>query len=243
LSSGAVVLTRQPQDNAALAAELRARDVDVIELPCIRIAPLADPAPLEREVASLRAHDTLVLTSPAGVDAVASLGRTVECGVAVIGQATALRARRAGMSVVFVAPHHTSAALGRSLPLPDGDVVLARSDLAHGELPRILRERGARVREVIAYRTVAEVSGDTTPLRQALTEGACTIVVLSPSAATALGRALDVAVLRAARFVAIGERTAERIRELIGVEPLIAATTHVRDIADAIAPQPTEVTT
>ena len=237
-----VVLTRRPEDNAPLADALRSRGATVLELPCVRTERLGDTTALERELASLRGDDLLVLTSRAGADAVAGVVRHIPCEVAAVGPATAESARRAGMRVTYTASRADAETLGRELPLPRGDVLLARSDLADGGLPAVLRERGARVREVVAYRTVGEVTGDPAPVRAAFAAGAA-IVVASPSAVAALRNAFGGEILRAASFVAIGPRTARSVRELIGVEPTVARGTDIDALADAIAHRPQEVTT
>ena len=177
------------------------------------------------------------------MDAVAATRRAIPCAVAVVGPATGERARASGLAVAFAASHADSATLGRELPLPSGDVVLARSDLADGDLPMVLRERGSRVREIVAYRTVPAVSGDAHAVRDAIGAGRATIVVASPSAVTALRDALGAAELRTATFVAIGAPTARAVRETIGVHPIIAARTDARAVADAIPREPQEVTT
>ena len=236
----AVVLTRRPDDNAALAAELRGRGLDVIELPCIRTEPLADRSELEREITALRPGDVLVLTSATGAEAVSALGVAVRCSVAAVGPATASRARHAGMNVTFVAPEHTAPALGRMLPIPSGHVVLARADRADGDLPEILRQRGATVRTVVAYRTVAEISGDLTIGRAALARDPV-VVVASPSAVHALRDAFGSPALRRARFVSIGRRTAEAVKDLIGADSAVAADVDVASIANAVTASAQEV--
>jgi uroporphyrinogen III methyltransferase/synthase len=231
-----VILTRRPEDNAALATELRARGREVIELPCVRNEPLADTRALASAIAALSPSDLVVLTSRAGVAAVSvDPSWRIACAVAAIGRATADAARAAGLRVTFVATHADSGTLARELPLPRGEVVLARSDLADDELPARLRERGARVREFVAYRTVPEISGDIGPARDALENGPV-IVVASPSAVEALAGALPLASLQRATFVAIGERTARRVRERIGASAVIATDPDITALLDAIAP-------
>lgn len=234
-----VVLTRRRPDNVALGSELRGRGAGVIELPCVRTDPV-DASQLEDAIRELRARDLLVLTSRTGVDAVArAMPREgVPCGVAAVGEATAERATTVGLRVRFVASRADGRTLGRELPLPRGDVVLARADLADPELPAMLRARGARVREVTAYRTVAEVSGDPQVVRRAMERGPVTIVVASPSAVEALSAAIDAATLRRATFVAVGPRTAERVRQRVGATAIaVADTTDVHAVSRAIVPR------
>lgn len=236
--SRSVILTRAREDNAALGAELRARGLRVIELPCVRTEPLADASALREAIASLMPlDDVLVLTSRAGVDAVAACAGVPRCDVAVIGAATARHARGLSMRVSFVASVANAGALGRELPLPRGEVLLARSDLADPALPAALRGRGARVREVTAYRTVARAAGDVDAARGAIMAGDATVVVASPSAVDALAAAFGAPTARRAGFVAIGERTAEHARRRLGVAPAVAPATDVASLADAIRPR------
>lgn len=240
LSGATVVLTRRPEDNAALGRLLRDRGADVIELPCVRSAPLESTAELRRAIDALDASDLLVLTSRRGADAVVEAcgAAAVRCPAAVVGAATAEHARRLGLRVGFVASHADGRTLGLELPLPEGTVALARSDLADARLPAILRGRGAIVREVVAYRTVAEIAGETTQVARAMDRGPVTIVVASPSAVDALAAA-GAAALQRAEFVALGRRTADRVRERVGVAAIVAAAPDPASVARAI-PLPRE---
>lgn len=235
--SSVAILTRAPEDNAPLAVELRSRGVRVLDVPCVRTEPLADASALRAAIASVAPDDLLVLTSRAGADAVAACARDVRCDVAAVGAATAERARDLGMRVSFVPSAASAGALARELPLPRGEVVLARSDLADASLPRALRERGARVREVTAYRTVARALGDVRAAREAIERGDATVVVASPSAVDALVVALGAEVLRRARLVAIGERTAEHVRGRLGTAATVARGADAASLADAVQPR------
>lgn len=238
LEGAIVVLTRRPEDNRALAWELREAGADVIELPCVRIEPVADTRELAAAVGRLDPADLLVLTSRAAVEAVGDVRPSggVACAVAAVGDATAEAASSLGMRVRFVASHADSRTLGRELPLPRGRVVLARSDLADGDLPALLRRRGASVLEVVAYRAVAEATGDVAAVRRALDRGPLTVVCASPSAVDALVAALGAPALRRATvtFVAIGPRTAARVRERTGAKAIVAASTDARALAAAV---------
>ena len=240
LLGATVVLTRRHEDNEALATALRERGARVLELPCVRVAPLEDAEELAEAVRALGAGDLLVLTSRSGADAVAAASgpSSIACPVAAVGEATAEHAARLGMRVRFVASHADGATLARELPLPSGTVVLARSDLADATLPDILAARGASVRDVVAYRTIAEIAGDTAEVAHAMEHDGVTVVVTSPSAVDALG-ALGPALVRRATFVAIGARTARRVRERVGVNPIVAEAPDAASIARAI-PSPRE---
>jgi uroporphyrinogen-III synthase len=144
------------------------------------------------------------------------------------------------MRVRFVASRADGATLGHELPLPRGEILLARSDLADGELPATLRHRGARVREIAAYRTVARIEGDAGVLRRAVARGPVTIVVASPSAVDALADAIDPDTLRRATFVAIGPRTARRVRDRVGPAARVADASAAGALVNAIPSPETE---
>lgn len=218
-----VVLTRRPEDDHPLAAAARALGARVIELPCIRVEPLADPGGLAAALAALTPDDLLVITSRAGADAVVPVGGCLPCAVAAVGRATAERAEERGLRVTFVPSRADGRTLARELPIPSGRILMARSDLADADAPAILRGRGARVVEVVAYRTIPEVQGDVAPLRRALERGAVALVVASPSAVDALAAAVDASLLRRAAFVVSGERTAARVRERVGAAAVVAS--------------------
>jgi hydroxymethylbilane synthase len=219
-----VVLTRDDEDDRGLADELRALHARVVVAPCVRVEPLADHGPLSRELAALGPDDLLVVTSRAGAAAVAACDVAPRAPVATIGEATAQRLRELGIAPAFVAGSPSGTALGSELPLPSGTVVLARSDRATTALPGILRDRGARVREVVAYRTVVEAAGAIASAREALAGGPRpTIVVFaSPSAVLGFVREVGGRALARATCVAIGPTTAASIADLAGAAAITA---------------------
>ncbi|MBI2983181.1 MAG: uroporphyrinogen-III synthase [Chloroflexi bacterium] len=158
----------------------------------------------------------------------------IPCDVAAVGEATAERARSFGMRVSFVASRADGRTLARELTPPAGEVVLARSDLADPELPLMLRARGARVREVTAYRTHRRVAGDANVARAAIERGRAVVVVASPSAVDALADAIDPGTLRRAAFVAVGPRSADRVRARVRTDPLTAGSPGVDAVVSAI---------
>ena len=179
------ILTRRREDNERLADRLRASDVEVIELPCVRVQPLEDVTALAEAIAGVAPDDWLVVTSRAGADAVARAARPA-CRVAAVGRVTAAQLAQHGIAVAFQPRVPSGAALGRELPQARA-ALLARSDRALSDLPEILRSRGFSVREVVAYRTIARADGDVAPVRAVLADAArdVSVVVASPSAVEA----------------------------------------------------------
>lgn len=227
-----VILTRTSADNAPLAMALRESGTTVVELPCIAVGPVADPRELGRSLRALTADDRLVVTSRAGARAVAEAlaGDPLRSALAVVGPATERAAHDLGLVADFRPSRADTASLARELPLPAGVVALARSDRATGELVALLRARGARVHELVAYRTaVATDAATSAPAREACARGAV-VVLASPSAVDGFVRFVGVALARRCRLLAIGPTTAARIREVVRLEPEIAA----RPASDAI---------
>ena len=230
-----VVLTRDGEDDRELAEDLRALRARVVIAPCVRTEPLEDSAALRLALAGLGADDVVVVTSRAGAIAIASSGAQLGVPVAAVGWATAEQLRALGVSPRFVARTPSAAALGRELPLPPGTVLLARSDRATPELPAILRGRGARVREVVAYRTVVAMSGEVDSARGAIASGTRPVVVFgSPSAVEGFVREIGARSLADVRPVAIGPTTARAITERADIAAMTARTPDVLGLTSAI---------
>jgi uroporphyrinogen III methyltransferase/synthase len=211
-----VILTRETADNARFARDLVGAD-EIVELPCVRVEPLADSTALAMALAPLGAGDWLVVTSRHGADAVARCGAPL-ARVAAIGEATAERLRHLGIAVAFTPSAASGERLARELPGPGGTVLLARSDRALGDLPRILRERGFTVREVVSYRTVAGAYGAVGRVRSLLaSERRAAVVFHSPSAVEGFLLAVEPSLLARAAIFVSGEATARAIREHVGV--------------------------
>jgi uroporphyrinogen-III synthase len=205
------ILTRRPEDNARIADRLRASGVEVLELPCVRVQPLEDITALAAAIRAVGEDDWLVVTSRAGVDAVARAARP-RCRVAAVGRVTAARLAHHGIAVAFQPRVPSGAALGRELPEARA-ALLARSDRALPDLPEILRARGFEVSEVVAYRTIARADGDVAPVRAALADRAreVSVVVASPSAVEAFVDAAGELAARAT-FHVMGSATEAFVR-------------------------------
>ena len=218
-----VVLTREEEDDRELAEDLQALRARVVIAPCIRTEPLADRTVLRRALAAANSDDLVVVTSRAGATAIGSCGAKIQAPVAAVGWATAEQLRACGLSPRFVAREPSAVALGKELPLPRGAVLLARSDRATGDLPAILRSRGALVREEVAYRTFVEMTGEVDFVRDAVASGVRPVVVFaSPSAVEGFVKGIGVSALGHVRPVATGPTTARRIAELADLAVTIA---------------------
>jgi uroporphyrinogen III methyltransferase/synthase len=170
--AGLTVLVPRARDQAGdFSALLRARGAEPLEMPTIEIRPVASTADLDRALRDLAAgrYDWAVLTSVNGVAAVRARSEALGQGpaalatarVAAVGPATEAALRDWGIVPAVVPEAATTAALGRAFPPSTGGpprgtgrVLLARADLANPQLGVVLRDKGWRTTEVVAYHTV-----------------------------------------------------------------------------------------
>jgi uroporphyrinogen III methyltransferase/synthase len=158
-----VAVTRARPQASELAARLRDLGATVLEVPAIRIVPVAGPAP------KLERYDLVCLTSPngvrvlferlsqAGLDARAFAGARV----AAIGPGTAAALERYGITADVVPERFVAEGLVEALAeVQVQRALVARAAAARDVLPEALRERGAEVDVLTLYETVGEPVGD-----------------------------------------------------------------------------------
>jgi uroporphyrinogen III methyltransferase / synthase len=162
-----VLVTRANLQAESLAQALRERGAQPTTLPMIRIDPPDDPSALRDAVTNLEQYAWLVLTSQNGVDAffaeLRRQGRDARrlhrARIAAIGPSTARALEPHGVHADVVPPAYRGERLAEALVAAhDGSlsgtrVLLPRAAVARDVLPETLRERGALVDVVEAYRT------------------------------------------------------------------------------------------
>ncbi len=209
-----VVVTRAPHQSGELADRLVARGMVPLLYPCIDIAP---PADVQRLESALRQNfDWLILTSENTVHALAkhTINQAFWRQVAAVGEATAQAARHVlNVEISFVATEQTGENLAQTLPLVTRSTIfLPQSEIAPATIADILRERGALVTAVTAYRTVIGSGGVDLPalLRSSAVDA---ITLASGSAARNLIRRVgSVDLLHRVPIVCIGTSTAQAAR-------------------------------
>lgn len=159
-----IVVTRAAAQAAPLLDKLRAAGAIPLATPAIRILPPDDVPALQHALEALATFDWVIFTSTNGVRALLSMPGAdarwpASVRVAAVGNATSRALTEAGVAVHFQPSAAVAEALGRELPLDAGASLLwPRGDLAGLELATALRARGARITEVVAYRTVADIA-------------------------------------------------------------------------------------
>jgi hydroxymethylbilane synthase len=245
-----VIVTGGEDSTAATRLALVDRGICPIEVPAIAVE-LDAGGELEQLIRDGSPWDWIVVASANAVRALSAAARATggELRVAAalrgaswaaVGRSTAAALSAAGIHVDHRPLTASSAALGSDVPIaPGARVLVPRSDLADDALPRTLAERGADVRQVVAYRTFEAPATSRDLLRRALKRRPAAIVLSSASALRGLlqlGAETGTAdMLRALPLVAIGASTAAELRRF-GLQPAaIATTAGPGGLADATA--------
>jgi uroporphyrinogen-III synthase len=229
LSGKSVLVLRSEEQRAPLVNELLKAGARPLAVPLMEFAPTERQAELGACLARAAEYDWLVFSSANAVRFSAPhLGDTPR--VACIGAASAEAARRAGIEVDLVPPEPwvpatLTRAMAEATQLEGARVLLPRGDLARDTLADALREQGARVDCIEAYRNRIPEEAKA-GLRAALEDGVDAIALTSPSTVERLfdllgpPRILELA--RSCIFACIGPTTAAALRER-GVEPHVVA--------------------
>jgi uroporphyrinogen-III synthase len=251
LAGKRVVVTRATEQAHELAHSLEALGAEVVLLPTVSFAPVEDSHALDAELRRIAEFDWILFTSQNAVRFFC--GRIHELGmqvaglqsprplVAAVGQATATDAINEGFRVDTTPKNHSGEALAQELwgAIGDRKILLPRSDRADDRLPSALREAGANVTEITAYRTAAPVSVDPQILKSIRDAKVDAIVFASPSAFRFLSECVGAAELAElssrVQFAAIGPTTARALREDGARVEIEATESSAAGLADSIA--------
>jgi uroporphyrinogen-III synthase len=169
-----VLVTRPSGQTAALEGALHDAGLEPVLVPSIAVTTDPRGGRLDAAARVLHTFDWAIVTSANGARAVLKAAERVSTALdtprwAALGHGTAEVLEREGISVEFLPSHADSRTLAAEVPIrPGQDVVLLRGDLSDDDLPRMLRERGAEVIDVIAYRTTEAPASSRSMLRDAL---------------------------------------------------------------------------
>jgi uroporphyrinogen III methyltransferase / synthase len=166
-----VVVTRPRAQSAEFIEELERLGADVIAFPTIRITDPEDSEPLRAAVREVGSFHWIVFTSVNGVDRfwgelrAAGLGSDslADVSLCAIGPATAAAIEEEGARAELIPDEFVAEAVVEALlrhgSLEGARILLPRAAEARSVLPDSLREHGAYVLEVAAYRTVPDLEG------------------------------------------------------------------------------------
>lgn len=230
LTGKRVILTRAHEQSGALVRALEKSGAIVSVLPCVEFCEAEEFALLDDELLRLHEFNWLVFTSQNAVKFFSRRLRELRCDpinlseprprVAAIGPATHDAAIRGGWDVELIIAGIRSGAefAGKMAHRVEGKkILLPQSDLAAPHIAERLREAGATVTSVVAYRTCVPKSLEGEQIDRIRREGADVIVFASPSAlrnfAQAVGREAFTRFGERSAFAAIGPTTARAIRD------------------------------
>lgn len=165
LSGQKILVTRRREQAAALADKIEQLGGEPVEFPVIRLADPEDFTPLDRSIEELESYHWVIFTSVNGVQAffnrlryhkkdVRALHKAKLCA---IGPETSKALEKYGLLVEYVPLEYRAERIAEGLRgrLSAGErVLLPRAAGARAVLPGLLKETGAGVTEVAAYRTV-----------------------------------------------------------------------------------------
>lgn len=241
LAGKRIVVTRAPEQARELVDTLASIGAEVLMMPTVSFAPPTDWHNLDEQLRKLATFDAILFLSANAVRYLfrrwAEIGIKCEFSpdalpfVATVGRATADAAMHEGLKVNYVANGGTAESLALELrdSLRGRKVLLPRADLGDQELATALRSAGARVTEVVAYRTIRpNLSADVVAeVREGHVDA---IVFASPSAFQNLLPAIPADELaklsKHIQFAAIGPTTARSMRAAgvrVAIEPAEAS--------------------
>lgn len=196
-----VLVTRPANALAPLARHLRESGIEPAIVPAIEIEPVGPEGDLDAALRELADGEWVVVTSPNGARAVAASAERLGVALAAlrlvaVGAGTAAELARYDVADPWLPSEASGTAIAAELPIRPGDrVLLVRGSLADGRLPSGLRDRGAEVREVVAYRTLEGPAASRRLLAAALRDGPLDAVLFASGSAVrgllSLAAALD----------------------------------------------------
>ena len=242
-----ILITRPEEQNLLLSSKLRNLGATTVELPTITILSPQSTDRLDRSILRLLHYDWLIFTSVHGVRFFSQrletlrepLDKLKQVKVAAIGPATAAALKRLGKEPDYVPTQYLSEKIAVGLGDVKGkQILLPRADIASKNLPDLLRQRGAEVEEVVAYRTVIPEGLSADRVKSVLNQGIDVVAFTSPSTVRNLVQAVgtnDLGVLlKGVKVACIGPVTAEATKKL-GIHVDVVARAHtIDDLVEAI---------
>ncbi|MHB1127824.1 MAG: uroporphyrinogen-III C-methyltransferase [Bacillota bacterium] len=224
-----IVVTRAKDQAGSMMDKIEALGGEPWEFAAIGVEEPEDFGPMDRSIANIGTYDWIIFTSVNGVEYffrrmryfnrdTRALHRTK---LGAIGPRTREELESHGLLVDFVPDKYVAEAVAEGLRVENMEgvrVLLPRADIARQVLPETLREQGAHVDVVHAYRTV-KGRGDVTALREELQDRAVHAVTFtSSSTARNFAELLPSGelheLMRGVTVASIGPVTSRTVREL-----------------------------
>ncbi len=252
LSGRRIVVTRSSEQATELIDMLEERGAEAIPAHAIRIAAAEDPAPLEDACRNAGTFDWIIFASVNAVDYF--MRRLLAKGdvrdlhgvrLCTVGASTASRLQRYGIRVDLTPEEFRADALIEALKtsgsLKGQRILLPRTDIARDRVADELREAGAEVVDVVAYRTIAgnnERDGEYDVYRLLLDHQIDAVTFASASAVknfvAMIGQDQATDLLKSTAVASIGPVTAEAAQQLGIHTTVMPARYTIPDLVDAL---------
>jgi uroporphyrinogen III methyltransferase/synthase len=249
LAGKRIVVTRARAQAANLARKLEELGAGVLEFPTIEMQPPADYAPLDAAIRNFPSYDWVIFTSVNGVEhflaRARELGQSITVSTAgrfaAIGPETAKKLEAAGIRDCMVPKRYQAEGILEMLnpeSMRGKKVLIPRAAKARDVLPETLRQWGAQVEVVEAYRTVLPEQG-VSELKQKLNADRADMVTFtSSSTVTNFARLLETQNLKQAlagiAVACIGEITRQTVEDLGGHADIVATESTIDGLVRAI---------
>ena len=208
-----VLVTRARSQASRLAAGLIELGAVVIECPVIKSTSLEDTTELDDALANLNRYEWVAFASPNGVkqsfDRINRLGLDsrafANCKIAAVGPATVKALEEQGIIADLTPETFTAEGLVdafQSVYEAPKSAVVFKSDIGRETIPKGLRQLGADVTEVAAYRTVLAEDSESTA-RAAFQKGIDVVTFTSSSTVKNLRCLLDADVTQINKSVVV----------------------------------------
>ncbi len=244
-----VLVTRARTSESALSEQLRVLGCDVIETPCIRIAPIIENnTQLEKAVTNIDEYGWLVFTSGVGVnlffDYLCAIGFDIRklhhMKIAAVGSETEKEIQKRGVFVDYTPEIYNSQELAKGLLtmlLPHSEsnkkILIARAKLGGEEMPDIFIKNGVAFDDIALYDTVFENRQNDTVLEMLNKDCVDFVTFTSSSTVEGFVNAFPNNKLENIRSVCIGERTAETARKY-GIKTVISEKATINSMVERL---------
>jgi uroporphyrinogen III methyltransferase/synthase len=252
LSGRRIIVTRSREQATELIDMLEERGAEAIPAHSIRIAAAEDPGPLEAACQQAGSFNWIIFASANAVDYFMR-GLLVRGDVrdlhgvrlCTVGPSTAARLQRYGVRVDLTPAEFRADALIDALkafgPLQGQRILIPRTNIARDRLAEELREAGAEVVDIIAYRTIPggiERSGEYDIYRLLLDRQIDAVTFASASAVrnfvSMIGEDQAADLLKSTVVASIGPVTAEAAQQLGIQTTVMPARYTMPDLVDAL---------
>jgi len=252
LAGRRIVVTRSREQATELIDMLEERGAEAIPAQAIRIAAAEDPGPLDEACRNAGSFNWIIFASANAVDyfmrgllANGDVRDLHGVRLCTVGPSTASRLQRYGIRVDLTPAEFRADALVQALKgsgsLKNQRILVPRANIARDRLAEELREAGADVVDVIAYRTLpggADRDGEYDVYRMLLDHQIDAVTFASASAVrnfvTMIGQEQAADLLHSTVVASIGPVTAEAAQQL-GIETTVMPDRYtIPDLVDAL---------